>query len=463
MFISPGRLMAEFTPACPSANSYVLRSIVREQGRDAALKTLEQAGVRGRGGGGFPTSHKWWLVGTADAADKFFVCNANFPESQASKESWFIRANPSLVVEAVALAAYCVAAHAGYIALPQSAMEEYAALDQALHSAYEIGMLGPSMFGGGWRMNIQLVRAPDAYLAGEETALLEFMEGKPLQPRGKPPLPSSAGLFGKPTAINNLETVLQSWYATKVGAHVYRQVGVPNAPGTLVFTLVGRVQRPGLYELPLGTSLRDLIFGSGEGMRSYSAFKAVFPGGIGSPVLGKDRLETPLDFDSLRDAGSALGAGVVIVLDEMDCMVDVATRLAALFHEASCGKCQPCEDGTARVHAMLTKIDTIEQPGIDISGRLMPPSKRQGLFTIINNGDVPSGISYTDTVRGLDKITHLCEFFQYRGDCDHATEAAASLISLLSVFRDEFDDHKRNGACRLHAANGKTSAMAEVG
>jgi NADH:ubiquinone oxidoreductase subunit F (NADH-binding) len=447
--ISPGRLMTELAKPQENRTATVLHSVVSGLGREAALEMMERAGVRGRGGGGFPTGHKWWLVLSAEAQERFFVCNANFNPGSPTKEGWFIRTNPDKVVEAATLAAYCTGAQTAFIALPESASEEVIALENAIHDAYAGGALGQNVLGSNWALDLKVVKTPDVHIAGEETALLNFIEGKPLQPRGKPPLPTESGVFGKPTAVNNLETVLQARYALRFGSDAYRAVGVPDSPGTMVFTLQGRISRPGIYELPLGTVLRDLIFQAGGGMAGDSEFKAAFPGGLGSAALAKNMLNINLDFDSIRDAGSDMGSGMVIVLGQEDCMVEIATRLAAFFNEASCGKCKPCKDGTGRALTMLTHLDDLERTGADIENRQLPLSPRHPQLTVLNNLNRPSGVSYTDTVTGLDKIPHLCTFFRYRGDCHHTTEAASSLISILTAFRGEFNDHIQFGKCRL--------------
>ena len=446
----PGRVMSEFTDQQPGQSNDVLRQALN-QGQQQSLRLLDQAGVRGCGGGGFPAAHKWWLVSSAEATEKYFVCNAHSTEPGSGKESWFILANPLKVLEAVAIASYCAGANTAVIALPENAREEIDALQRAIQIAYTSGWLDLRPQDCGWKLTFQIVQLPQAYIAGEETALLEFIEGKPAQPRGKPPLPTSQGLFGKPTAISNLETVLQCRYALRCGPETFRSVGTANSPGTMVFSLHGEVNRPGIYEVPLGISLREFINQYGEGVSSGTRFKAAFPGGISSPVLGHERLDTPLEFDSLRDAGSDLGSGTIIVIGEGACMVELASRLADFFHQQSCGKCLPCKDGTARIHTMLVRIDQLDQSGIDIADRTLAPSRRQTELTVLNN--VPRGISYTDTVKGLDKISHLCEFFRYRGDCHHSTESANSLLSLLQVFRDEFDYHMRHGVCPVGKAD----------
>jgi NADH-quinone oxidoreductase subunit F len=459
----PGRVMLELKSSQADTEDCVLYDVIQRKGRDASLELLDHAGIRGRAGGGFPAGHKWWLVSSAQAAEKFFICNANFAEASKGKESWLILANPAKVVEAAAIAAYCVGAHRGYIALPDDAWDEIAALEDALSSAYQAGMLGKDVFCSGYQLDIELVKTPVAHLAGEETALMEFIEGRLLHPRKKPPLPTSAGLFGKPTAINNLETLLQCRYALKVGADAYRSVGTSQAPGTIIFSLRGCVNQPGIYELPLGTTLRELIVNSGGGVEAGTEVKGIFPGGISSPMLKCDALDTSLDFDSLRDAGSDLGSGVVVVIGEATCAVELATRLAGFFHEASCGKCRPCKDGTSRTHTMLSKIDQLDTPSVDLTDASLPVSKRppQPQLTILNNQ--ARGISYTDSAKGLEKISLLCEFFKYRGDCHHSTEAAASIMSLLNAFPEEFNEHMLYGTCKKTDIGASSPAMTVTG
>lgn len=450
--VQPGPLMSEFASSTAGEPGSLLSRVARA-GREATLELLDRSGVRGRAGGGFPTGLKWWLVSSAEGTEKYFVCNANMAEPGRGKESWFLLGDAVKVIEAVAIAAYCTDAHRAYIALPENAQHELAALETGLRQARDLGMLGSSIVGSGYSLDIEIVKTPSAHLAGEETALLEFIEGKPLQPRKKPPMPTSSGLFGKPTAINNLETVLQCRYAIQAGVERYRAFGIGQAPGTMVFTLHGCVVRPGLYELPLGTTLRELISVHGNGPRKNNVLKGIFPGGISSAVLDASALDTPLDFDSLRDAGSDLGSGMIIALGEDVCAVELANQLAEFFHEASCGKCKPCKDGTGRSHILISKIEELEKPGLDVSERMLPPSKRrpQSELTIINN--LARGISYTDSVKGLDKILQLCEFFRYRGDCHHSVEAANTLISLVRTFRVEFEYHMRHGVCDIFSSN----------
>jgi len=429
-----------------SAGGYeVARRIAHAEGFGETIETLEEAGLRGRAGGGYPLAHKWWLVARQEGEEKYFVCNANAGQPGGFKERFLLGASPHRILEAVLTGALAVGASQAFIALPRRLSEESRMLEEALAEARERGFIGEDVFGTGRRLELSVHRTPGAYIVGEETALLETIEGRAARPRAKPPLPTARGLFGAPTVVNNLETVLQAHYALKVGAEAYKRAGTPYARGTMLFSLSGHVNRPGLYELPLGTTLRELIFEHGLGVSGGRDLKAVFPGGVSSPVLGPDALDLGLDFDALRDAESDIGSGSVIVVAEGTCMSEVAAHLADFFYEASCGKCQPCKDGTQRTSVMLNNIERLDEKSVDWLGKSLPNSPRSRELTVLNT--TPAGISYTDTARGLEKIRHLCEFYKYRGDCHHSTEAAASIQSLLSLFPDEFESHRAGAGC----------------
>jgi len=451
--LHPGPLMTDFlSGAAGTIEEYVqlggyevARRVALQMTSDEVIQSLEDAGLRGRAGGGYPTSHKWWLVARQEAAEKYFICNANAGQPGGFKERFLLSANPHRIIEAVITGALAVGASHVLIALPRQLTEQAHVLEKALGQARQYGFVGDGVFNSGTRLDVSVYRTTGEYIIGEETALLDLIEGNAGQPRVKPPLPTARGLFGAPTVVNNLETVLQAHYILKVGVDSYREVGPPNAPGTLIFSLSGHVKRPGLYELPLGTTVREIIFEYGQGILDGSAVKAVFPGGVSSPVLGPQTLDLRLDFDSLREVESDLGSGVVIVVAEGTCMVRLATQLAEFFHETSCGKCQPCKDGTHRTHVMLNHINRLDEKSIDRIDKALPASPRKRMLTVINSA--PAGVSYTDTARGLDKIRHLCEFYKYRGDCHHSTEAANSIQSLLSQFADEFESHRVNLEC----------------
>jgi NADH-quinone oxidoreductase subunit F len=342
-------------------------------------------------------------------------------------------------VEAVICGALVVGARTAFIALPPQFAAEAQALEEAIKVATEAEFIGPDL-------RVFVYRSLGGYIIGEETALMELIEGKIGRPRTKPPLPTARGVFSKPTAVSNLETLLQAHYILKTGAQKFREHGQPHAPGTLVFSLSGHVKRPGLYELPLGTTLREIIFDHGQGTPGDHPLKAVFPGGLSSPVLSSESLDVSMDFDSLREIDSDLGSGAVIVVAEPACMVQIAAQLNDFFYYSSCGKCQPCKDGTQRTSVMLHNLDRLDEKSIDRVGKVMPPSLRKRTLNVINNPI--AGVSYTDTAEGLDKVRHLSEFYKYRGDCHHSTEAANSIQTLLKLFKNEFEDHRLNPVCQ---------------
>ncbi|HYJ87665.1 MAG TPA: NADH-ubiquinone oxidoreductase-F iron-sulfur binding region domain-containing protein [Pyrinomonadaceae bacterium] len=423
----------------------IARRIAKQNTRDEAIQSLDDAGLRGRAGGGYPTAHKWWLVSQSESEEKYFICNANAGQAGSFKERFLLSANPRQIIEAVMTGALVVGASLAFIALPPHLSAEARLLEEAIQEARDQGYLGSNIFDTSRRLDVFVYKSLGGYIIGEETALMELMEGKVGRPRTKPPLPTARGLFGMPTVVNNLETILNAYYILRVGAEQYRQAGQTHAPGTLIFSLSGHVKRPGLYELPLGTTLRELIFEHGQGMADGRALKAIFPGGVSSAVLGPESLDVGLDFDSMREVDSDLGSGSVIVVAEQTCMAHVATQLAEFFYFGSCGKCQPCKDGTQRTGVMLHNLQRLDEKSIDRSGKILPQSLRKRTLNVLNNP--VAGVSYTDTTEGLDKIRYLCEFYKYRGDCHHSTEAANSIQGLLKRFMKEFEEHTLSAEC----------------
>ena len=412
------------------------RKVVTSNGFTDALSELEKANLRGRAGGGYPTAHKWWLTAKSEALQKIFVCNANSGSPGSFKESFLIRFNPQRVVEAVACGAAAIGAETAFIALPPSMKIESELLEEVVKEAEENNFLGEDVFQTGKNLNIIVYKTLNKYIAGEETALLELIEGRMAYPRGKPPLPTAKGLFNQPTVVNNLETVLHAHYILKFGADQFRQNGTLSSPGTLIFSLSGQVNRPGLFELPLGISLRQLINDYGGGIKDNQEFKAAFVGGIGSAVLPSEMLDIKLDYDSLYDADLNLGSGTVIAIGQNTDMSKAALRVADFLNAGSCGKCVPCKDGTHRTKVMLGHLNQINEKSIDRIDKIMLPTLRKRTLNVINP---IGGISYTDTVTGVEKIVHLCEFFKHRGDCHHSYESAVAIQSLVKNFRSEFE------------------------
>jgi NADH:ubiquinone oxidoreductase subunit F (NADH-binding) len=424
---------------------------------DSFLVALERAGVRGRAGGGYPTAHKWHLVARHAADVRYFVCNARAVDDDP-KVPYLLDASPHRVLEAVAVGALLCGARTAHLAVSAAAAAAGSPLVKALSEAVDAGLVDADG-GGRCRVDIRIVTAPDAYIAGEETALLESIEGRRPVPRGKPPLPTSSGLFGAPTAVSNLETVLQAAYALRVGAEQYREYGTSTSPGTMIFSLVGDVRRPGLYELPLGTSVGTLVEDFGRG--SEEGVKLVFPGGYESPPVPVESFDVPLAFDTIRRAGSTLGSGTVVVIGRHVAAPELALKLASRFHAASCGKCRPCKDGTERTATMLSRLPQLGQKSIDLAGRSMPQSKRRYTLTVLgqSSSTAPLGISYTDMTSGLAKIEELCEFYKYRGDCHHSTASASVIQRLITLFRDEFEQRMDVG----RAGSGVAGAAERTG
>jgi NADH-quinone oxidoreductase subunit F len=306
---------------------------------------VKAAGLRGRGGAGFPTGVKWSFI-PKDIKPVYVVVNADESEPGTFKDRELIEENPHQLVEGVALCAYAVGAQTAYIYGRGEFKEPFVGLQRALDEAYAQGLLGQKILGGDVSLDIHTHLGAGAYICGEETALLESLEGKLGQPRNRPPFPAVVGLYGKPTVINNVETLANVPPIVLNGAAWYRQFGTEKSPGTKIFCLSGHVARPGNYELPLGAPLRHLIEECGGGVPGGRAIKAILPAGASANILPGDNLDIPLDYESVQAAGSMLGSASFIVMDETVDMVWAASKMVHFFEHESCGKCTPCREGT---------------------------------------------------------------------------------------------------------------------
>lgn len=414
----------------------VFEKILSEPDKGRFISDLEDGRLRGRAGAGYPTGHKWWVAANSEENERVFICNAN-AAPDGIKEKTLLNLNPYRLVEATACAALVIGAQTAFIALPPHLNAEKELIEKAVAEMKSASYLGDGLQGTEYSLNISVFETSGTYIIGEETALLELLEGKPGLPRNKPPLPTSNGLFGKPTVINNIETVLHSFLIFKDGAEQFKEEGTQFSSGTMLFYLSGQVKRPGVYELPLGTSLRDLIYEHGLGIEDDLELKAVFPGGMASAVLGREEIDVALDYDSISELGSTLGSGSVIVVSEAASMYQVGLDVSRFLSDGSCGKCQPCKDGTHRTVIMLENIQRLEEKSIDRIDQILPSSKRTRTLNVIQP---MGGISYTDNATGLDKITQLCEFYKHRGDCNHSKEAAVTMQSILHKFNAEFQE-----------------------
>ncbi len=324
--------------------------------REELIEVIKASGLRGRGGAGFPTGLKLSFMPRDAAGQKYIVCNSDESEPGTFKDRDILRFNPHQVIEGMALAGYAIGATVGYNYIRGEYYEPWSRFEQALIEAREAGLLGTDLLESGIEFELHSQRGAGAYICGEETALLESLEGKKGQPRFKPPFPAQVGAFGKPTTINNTETLASIPPIIRNGAEWFSGIGVANAGGTKIFSVSGHVNRPGNYEVPLGLPFKDLLEMAG-GVLNGGRLKAVIPGGSSVPVVPGDlMMTTTMDYDGLSKIGSALGAGSVIVMDHTTCMVSVLERISYFYYVESCGQCTPCREGTGWLYRMLNRI-----------------------------------------------------------------------------------------------------------
>ena len=372
---------------------------------DDALYAFHRSGLRGRGGAGFPMGRKASFLPKDSGKPTYVVCNADESEPGTFKDREILDNNPFQLIEGVAIASYGVGCERAYIYVRGEYGHQWDVLERAIAECRAAGRLGPDAFGPGAPFDITLYRGAGAYICGEETALLESLEGKRGQPRLKPPYPAVAGLYDCPTLINNVETLAALPPIMHRGADWYSAIGPEKSPGTKIFSVSGHVLKPGNYEIVMGeTTLRDLIFDLAGGLRDGREFKACWPGGSSVPVLTAEHLDTPLDYESLASAGSFLGSGGCIVMDDSGCIVRASWRLAHFYRHESCGKCTPCREGTGWLEKILGRI-------VHGDGRLEDLAMLESLFGRISG----------------------------RTLCALADGAVAPVQSALELFRDDFE------------------------
>jgi NADH-quinone oxidoreductase subunit F len=376
------------------------------------IADLKKSALRGRGGAGFPTGLKWSFMPRAFPGAKYVVCNSDEGEPGTCKDRDLLRYNPHSVIEGMVIAGYAMAATAGYNYIHGEIWEVYEQFEEALTEARAAGYIGKNILGSDFSYELYAVPGYGAYICGEETALLESLEGKKGQPRFKPPFPASYGLYGKPTTINNTETFAAVPWIVRNGGDAFLALGKPNNGGTKLFTVSGHVNRPGNYEVKLGTPFATLLEMAG-GVRTGRKLKAVIPGGSSMPVLPADiMMKTDMDYDSIAKAGSMLGSGAVIVMDDSTCMVRALERLSYFYFEESCGQCTPCREGTGWLYRVVNRIENGQ-------GRLE---------------DLDLLVSVSDNIAG-------------RTICALGDAAALPVKSFIKHFRDEFVFHINNKKC----------------
>lgn len=376
------------------------------------IAEVKASGLRGRGGAGFPTGLKWSFMPRNLPGQKYLVCNSDEGEPGTFKDRDILRFNPHIVIEGMAIAAYAMGISVGYNYIHGEIFEIYDRFEEALEEARKAGFLGENILGSGFNFQLHAFHGFGAYICGEETALLESLEGKKGQPRFKPPFPASFGLYGKPTTINNTETFAAVPWIIRNSGQAYLETGIPNNGGTKLFSVSGDVELPGNYEIPMGTPFSKLLELAG-GVKGGRKLKAVIPGGSSAPVVPADiMMQTSMDYDSISKAGSMLGSGAVIVMDETRCMVKSLLRLSYFYYEESCGQCTPCREGTGWLYRIIERIE--------------------------NGQGRPDDLDILDSVAANIMGRTICAL----GDA-----AAMPVRSFIKHFRDEFAHHIQHKSC----------------
>jgi len=376
------------------------------------VEEVKDSGLRGRGGAGFPTGMKWGFLPKDSPKATYLLCNADESEPGTFKDRQIIEHNPHLLLEAMLIAAYAIRCSTAYIYIRGEFVLGAQRLEEALAEARARGFLGKNIFGIGYDLEIHVHRGAGAYICGEETGLIESLEGKRAYPRVKPPFPATYGVFGCPTIVNNVETLACVVPIINRGAQWFKAIGPEKSPGPKLFCISGHVERPGVYEGPMGTPLRALIYDYAGGIRGGKKLKAVIPGGSSVPVLTPDEIDVAMDFDSVAKAGSLLGSCGIIVMDEDTCMVRALQVIARFYRHESCGQCTPCREGTGWLYRLMTHL---EQGGAD--------------------------------PKDVDLLLQIADNMMGNTVCVLADAAAMPTKSFVTKFRGEFEEHLRLGGC----------------
>ncbi|MEW6522689.1 MAG: NADH-quinone oxidoreductase subunit NuoF [Bacillota bacterium] len=393
------------------------------------VKVVSDSGLRGRGGAGFPTGLKWRFAARAERQPKYVVCNADEGEPGTFKDRLILEGDPHAVLEAMAICGYAVGASRGFIYIRGEYKLSIAMLETAIKRAREIGLLGANILGTGFDFDVEIRLGSGAYVCGEETALFESLEGGRGEPRIKPPYPTDRGLWGQPTVINNVETLANIPHIIEKGAEWFRGLGTPSTPGTKVFTLCGDIVNGGLIEVPMGITLREVIYDIGGGIPGGRQFKLAQTGGTSGGCVTEELLDVPMDYDSMAKAGTALGSGALLIMDDSHCIVDIAKSFARFFVHESCGKCVPCREGTKRIY------------------------------------DIVDGFSRgRGTARDLELLELLARTLYMTPLCPLGQTAPLPIMTTLKYFRDEYEAHMQGQACPAGVCPGLGSGLTkEVG
>ena len=389
-----------------------LAKAITEMTPQGVIDTMKESGLRGRGGGGFPTGNKWQFAANSVSDKKYVVCNGDEGDPGAFMDRSILEGDPHAVIEAMAIAGYAIGADEGYVYVRAEYPIAVRRLQKAIDQAREYGLLGKDIFGTGFNFDMHIRLGAGAFVCGEETALLTSIEGKRGEPRPRPPFPAVKGLFGQPTIINNVETYANVPQIILKGVEWFTSMGTEKSKGTKVFALGGKITNTGLVEVPMGTTLRTVIEEIGGGIPHDKKFKAAQTGGPSGGCIPAHLIDTPIDYDNLIAIGSMMGSGGLIVMDETDCMVDIAKFFLEFTVDESCGKCTPCRTGTMRLLELLEKITE-------------------------GNGELED----------IDRLEELCEYIKSASLCGLGQTAPNPVLSTLRYFRDEYVAHVKDKKC----------------
>ncbi len=382
--------------------------------RDKIIEEVKKSNLRGRGGAGFPCGLKWSFM-PKGPGQKYFVCNADEGEPGTFKDRYIMSENPHQLIEGMVIGGYAIDATVGYIYIRGEFEFVAKQMQSAIDEAYKAGLLGKNILDSGVDFDLYLHLGAGAYICGEETGLIQSLEGYSGQPRLKPPFPAQYGVFGKPTTVNNVETIACVPDIIRRGADWFLTIGPERNNGTKIFSVSGHVNKPGNYELPMGTPLREIIYEHAGGIIDDKEVKAIIPGGSSAPVLGPEHLDIAMDFDSLKEADSMLGSGAIVVMHEDTCIVEAFARLADFYAHESCGQCTPCREGTPWMAKILRNIE---------------------------NGEGRPG--------DIDLLYDICLKIMGRTICPLGDAAVLCVKGALDRFRDEFEYHIEHGKCLVH-------------
>ncbi|MDO5018345.1 MAG: NADH-quinone oxidoreductase subunit NuoF [Lagierella massiliensis] len=392
-----------------------LEKVLSNMSPQEVIDEVKESGLRGRGGGGFPTGIKWQFTKDASGDTKYVICNADEGDPGAFMDRSILEGDPYAVIEAMTIAGYAIGANQGFIYIRAEYPSAVALLERSIEKAKSLNLLGKNIMGTNFSFDLNLRLGAGAFVCGEEMALIESIEGKRGIPRNKPPFPANEGLWGKPTLINNVETYANIAQIIFRGANWFNKIGTEKSKGTKVFTLGGNIKRTGIIEVPMGTTLREIIYDIGGGIIDDKEFKAVQTGGPSGGCITKDYLDTPIDYDNLTALGSMMGSGGMIVMDEDTCMVDIARFFLEFTVDESCGKCTPCREGTKRMLEILEKITSGE-----------------------------------GTVEDIDRLEELGKVIKVSSLCGLGQSAPNPVLSTLRYFRNEYEAHVIDKNCPAH-------------